>query len=108
MLFLLPVIAFVQQQVDEAVHKPPLRGRAEHQLLLHLGLQVVGHVLAGAQQQLVGRDLQRGAQLHQRFQAGNRAGIFDVGDVDSRKLCTFGQPFLRHSFFMTNICYAFT
>ena len=83
MLFLLPVIAFVQQQVDEAVHQPPLRGRAEHQLLLHLGLQVVGHVLAGAQQQLVGRDLQRGAQLHHRFQAGNRAGIFDVGDVDN-------------------------
>lgn len=103
MPFLLLLLRFLQQQVDEAVDQPALGGRTQGQLLLHLGLQIVGAILAGAQKQLVGRDVHGGAQLHQRFQTGNRAGIFDVGDIDGGKLGLFSQLLLcKTAFFAKN------
>ena len=92
------LLRFLQQQVDKAVDQPALGGRTQGQLLLHLGA-----ILAGAQKQLVGRDVHGGAQLHQRFQTGNRAGIFDVGDIDGGKLGLFSQLLLcKTAFFAKN------
>lgn len=103
MPFLLLLLRFLQQQVDKAVDQPALGGRTQGQLLLHLGLQIVGAILAGAQKQLVGRDVHGGAQLHQRFQTGNRAGIFDVGDIDGGKLGFFSQLLLCKTAFLRKI-----
>lgn len=103
MPFLLLLLRFLQQQVDEAVDQPALGGRTQGQLLLHLGLQIVGAILAGAQKQLVGRDVHSGAQLHQRFQTGNRAGIFDVGDIICRKVCFLSKFFLCKLFLSAKV-----
>lgn len=99
--------SLLQQQVDKAADQPALSWGAMEQLSLNVRLQIVGGILFCSQQHLVRGDSQRIAQLHQCFQAGDGAGIFDVGDVDVGQVGFFGELLLGHTALFAEQCNPF-